>query len=170
MFRDMAPELAILVGLQGSGKTTFYRARLAATHALVSRDLFRSNPRPRRRQLQLLEAALGAGRSVALDNTNPTRAERAEALAVARARGARAVCYFFPPDVRASIARNAAREGKARVPVVGILATRKRLEAPSLDEGFDRLFEVRALPGGGFACAEAISPAGPSPGARDRPT
>jgi predicted kinase len=148
------PELAVLVGLQGAGKTTFYRARLAATHEHVSRDRFRGNPDPSRRQRQLLAEALHAGRSVALDNTSPTRAERAAALEVAREAAARAVCYYFVPDLQASLARNAGRRGKERVPVVGILATRRRLEPPTLAEGFDRLLEVRALPGGAFEVRE----------------
>jgi predicted kinase len=43
-------ELAILVGLQASGKSSFYRARFAATHELVSKDLLRNNSKPERRQ------------------------------------------------------------------------------------------------------------------------
>src|SRR5512135_2873087 len=116
------PEVVVLVGLQGSGKSTFYRQRFAATHALVSRDLFRNDPQPSRRQRELLDAALRDGRSVVVDNTSPTVADRAAILAVARAHGAQASCYFFGRDVRAAIARNASREGKRSVPVVGILA------------------------------------------------
>jgi len=32
-------ELVIFIGLQATGKSTFYRARFAATHVLVSKDL-----------------------------------------------------------------------------------------------------------------------------------
>jgi predicted kinase len=140
----------ILVGLQASGKSTYGRQRYGSTHVLVSRDLFRSHPRPARRQRELLEGALRDGRSVLVDNTSPTVADRAAVIEVARALGARVTCCFFPPDVRASIARNGRREGKARVPVVGILATAKRLVPPALEEGFDRLVEVRADGAGGF--------------------
>ncbi|MGI5229888.1 hypothetical protein [Actinoallomurus sp. CA-142502] len=35
--------------------------------------------------------------------------------------------------------RNAARTGRARVPLVGVLATAKRLVAPTVEEGFDRV-------------------------------
>lgn len=147
----------MLVGLQGSGKSTFYRQRLAATHALVSRDLFRNSRRPARRQRELLEEALRAGRSVVVDNTNATVADRAAIVEVARAHGASAVAYYFGRDVRASIARNARREGKERVPVVGILATAKRLVAPSLAEGFERVLVVRPLAGEGFELRELAS-------------
>jgi hypothetical protein len=132
-------ELVILVGV-----------RLAATHAHVSKDNFRSNPRPARRQRRLVAEAFAAGRSVAVDNTNPTAADRAELVALARAAGAGVVCYFFPPDVAASLRRNAAREGKARVPDRAVRITAARLEPPAPAEGFDRLYHVRIVEGGGF--------------------
>ncbi|WP_242392717.1 ATP-binding protein [Anaeromyxobacter oryzisoli] len=154
-------DLVVLSGLQGAGKTTFYRARFAATHAHVSRDLFRSARDPARRQRQLVEQAAAAGRSVVVDNTSVRRADRAGLVALARALGLRPVLYWFPPDPAASIARNARREGKAQVPVVAILATAKRAEPPAAEEGFDESFEVRAREGGGFDVAPLASPPPP---------
>jgi predicted kinase len=147
-------EVVVLVGLQGAGKSTFYRQCFAGTHAHVSRDHFRNHRRPSQRQRELLEAELQAGRSVVVDNTSPAVADRAAILSVARAFGASAVCYYFVPDARASIARNEAREGKERVPVAGILATLKRLVPPARQEGFDHLYEVRANGSGGFRVRE----------------
>ena len=47
-------ELIILVGLQAAGKSSFYRARFADTHALVSKDLL-GNARGRQgRQMALI--------------------------------------------------------------------------------------------------------------------
>ncbi|MDQ6645100.1 MAG: ATP-binding protein, partial [Chloroflexota bacterium] len=51
-------ELIIFIGLQGSGKSTFYRTYLAATHEHVSKDVLGNNKNPNRRQLQLIEMAL----------------------------------------------------------------------------------------------------------------
>jgi hypothetical protein len=45
--------------------------------------------------------------------------------------------------VRECLARNARREGKARVPDVAIYATAKRLVPPTRVEGFDELMCVR---------------------------
>jgi predicted kinase len=140
-------ELAILVGLQGAGKSSFCRASLAGTHAWVSKDRFRNNRRPARRQRHLLEEALGAGRSVVVDNTNATREERAALIALGRSFGARIVGYYFESRLEDCVGRNRLREGKERVPHVALYATRKRMEVPSLAEGFDQLFFVR-LPGG----------------------
>jgi predicted kinase len=146
----MAAELVILVGLQGAGKSTFYRTQLAGTHALVSKDLLPNNRNPARRQRQLIEEALGAGRSVVVDNTNPTAEVRAELIARGRAFGAGVIGYYFESRVADCLERNRRRESKARVPDVALYATRKRLCRPSLGEGFDRLYYVRLLGEGRF--------------------
>jgi predicted kinase len=146
----------ILMGLQGSGKTTFFQQRFGADYAHISMDLLRNNPRPARRQLHLLREALAAGRNVVVDNTNATAADRAPLIALGHEYGARVVGYYFEPDVRGSLARNRQREGKARVPDVAIFATKKRLQPPSRAEGFDDLYTVRVGPGGEFTVQSLI--------------
>ena len=136
-------ECVILIGLPASGKSTFFRERFAGTHDHVSKDLLRNNRRPQRRQDQLIAESLASGRSVVVDNTNPSVAVRAPLIAIARKHGAEVVGYFFPTEARDALRRNRAREGSARVPDVAIFTVRKRLEAPAKDEGFDRLFSVR---------------------------
>jgi predicted kinase len=136
-------ECVILVGLPEAGKSTFYRERLAATHDHVSKDLLRNTRRPQRRQETLIAEALAVGRSVAVDNTNPRIADRAAIIALARTYGAQVVGYFFPADAGDALRRNRARQGRDRVPDVAIFTTRKRLEPPSFNEGFDRLYVVR---------------------------
>jgi predicted kinase len=145
MFAAMALELVIFVGLQASGKSTFFRERFAATHEHVSKDLFRNNRNPNRRQRDLIEAALGTGRSVVVDNTNTTVEDRGSLIRLGREFGARVVGYYFESEPRESLRRNARREGKARVPDVAIFATARRLVPPSCQEGFDELFRVRLI-------------------------
>jgi len=142
--------LVILVGLQGSGKTTFFRRRFGEGYAHISMDLLRNNRHPARRQLDLLREALAAGRSAVADNTNATVADRATLIALGHEYAARVVGYSFEPDVRGSLERNLQRDGKGRVPDVAIFATRKRLQPPTYAEGFDELNSVRIVPDGAF--------------------
>lgn len=140
------PELAILIGLPGSGKTTFARARLAG-HVHVSKDLMPKASRRDERQLALVKDALAAGRSVVVDNINPRIADRAPLIGAARALGAGVMGYVLDADVQECLRRNRAREGKARVPDVAIFVNRKRLQPPSAAEGFDALYRVRGSDG-----------------------
>jgi predicted kinase len=139
------PEVVIFIGAQGSGKTTLYRDRFAATHLHISKDLLPRNADRRRRQRQLIAEALDAGRSIVVDNTHPAREDRSELVDLARARRARVVAYYFEAPLADCLRRNALREGTARVPRVAVVSTHKRLQPPSLDEGFDALYVARLL-------------------------
>jgi predicted kinase len=145
------PECVILIGLPGAGKTTFYRERLASTHTHVSKDRFPKSARDKQaRQDREVAAALREGRSVAVDNTNVSAAERAHAIAVARAAGARVIGCYVEASTREAVARNEGRSGRDKVPKVAIFTKAKRLEPPRIDEGFDELLVVRVIRDRGF--------------------
>jgi predicted kinase len=142
-------EAVILVGIQGSGKSTFYQRRFFQSHVRISLDLLKT----RYREEVFLSACLLAKQPFVVDNTNVLAAERARYIPPAREAGFRVVGYFFEPDVRAAIARNQQRSGRAVVPVKGILGTRKRLQVPELGEGFDGLYRVTIDAEGEFVVA-----------------
>ncbi len=147
-------ECVVLIGLPAAGKTTFYRTYFAATHRHVSKDLW-PNARGRdARQQRILREAFERGEPVVVDNTNPSRLERAILVALARAHGSRVVGYFFDVTTREAVARNAGRTGPAKVPNVAIFTAAKRLERPVVDEGFDQLFIVRPGPDRTFTVSE----------------
>lgn len=110
--RPRVPELVVFVGLQASGKSTFFRERFAATHEHVSKDLFPNNRNRNRRQARLVGEALAAGTSVIVDNTNPTVEERRALLELGRRHGARVVGYYFGSEVRRCVERNRRRGGR----------------------------------------------------------
>ncbi|MEW6492787.1 MAG: ATP-binding protein [Cyanobacteriota bacterium] len=136
-------ELVIFIGLQASGKSTFFRKYFASTHNLVSKDLMRNNKNRARRQTQLIEAALQEGHSVVVDNTNPTLEDRVSLITLGNLYGAQIIGYYFKSNVRDCLERNQQRTGKARVPDVAIYATIKKLVRPTYAEGFHQLFYVR---------------------------
>ncbi len=139
-------EMVVLCGLQASGKTTFRRERFP-DHVVVSKDLMRNNRRRERRQRQLVEQALAEGRSVVVDNTNPSAIEREPLAAIGRAYGAITAAYVFETDFDTCLKRNATRSGDDLVPYVGLVDVARRLEKPLLDEGFDEIWLVRATAG-----------------------
>ena len=144
-------ELVALIGLPGSGKSSFHRARYAGTHVHVSKDLLGTARRKDEKQMRLVEAALRSGRSVVVDNTNPRRADRAPLIEAAHRLGATATGILVAAPVAQCLRRNEAREGKARVPAVAIYVAARKLEPPSREEGFDEVFEARLAEDGSWS-------------------
>jgi predicted kinase len=108
-------EAVILVGVQGSGKSSFYRERFLNTHVPISLDKARTRPR----ELELLAECLRKKRPFVVDNTNPTLADRARYVGPAQAAGLCTVVYFFAVPLRDALRRNNQRTARQRIPVPG---------------------------------------------------
>ena len=65
-------EAIIFIGLQASGKSSFYHAKFSHSHMRLNLDMLRT----RNREKILLEACLRAKQSFVIDNTNSTLTER----------------------------------------------------------------------------------------------
>jgi predicted kinase len=132
-------EAVIFVGIQASGKSTFYTERFFDTHVRINLDMLRT----RHREKLLLAACLEGKQPFVVDNTNPTHKERARYVGPALEHGFRVVGYYFRSRVGEAIRRDQFRPAARQVPPRGIGGTAKRLELPSLDEGFATLYYVR---------------------------
>ena len=135
----------IMIGLQASGKSTYYQQHYALTHVHINLDQLHT----RNKESQLLLECIEKGLPFAVDNTNPTAQDRARYILPAKLAGYRVIGLFFRSRVSECIARNEGRSGKAKVPSVAIAATSSRLELPQLSEGFDELY-FACMTDGGF--------------------
>ncbi len=131
-------EAVLLIGLQASGKSTFYRQMLAEYYVHINLDTLHT----RNKERLLLEHCLQNGYSFAVDNTNPSIAERKKYIVPAKEYGYEIKGYFFQSVIADCVERNRTRQGKARVPDKAIVYTSNRLELPSYREGFDYLYYV----------------------------
>lgn len=129
----------LFIGVQASGKSSFFAHRFAKTHLRLSMDMLKT----RHREKILLEACLKAKQPFVIDNTNPTRIERQSYIEKMKAARFEVIGYYFKSNIEACLTRNRARTGKESIPEVGLLATYKKLELPTYQEGFDQLFYVR---------------------------
>lgn len=140
-------ETIIFVGIQASGKSTFYSQHFFHTHIRINLDMLNT----RHREKRLIETCLEIGQPFVVDNTNPTPEERSRYIIPAKHQGFRIAGYYFESRIADSIQRNQTRRLEQQIPEKGIRGTHTRLILPKYTEGFDKLYYVRLRPERGFA-------------------
>ena len=80
-----------------------------------------------------------------IDNTNTTKDVRRKYIQFSKSMGIPVIGYYFRTNVQRSLEWNNTRTGKECISKVGILGTYKKLEIPSLEEGFDQLYYVDVI-------------------------
>jgi predicted kinase len=143
-------EAIIFIGIQATGKSTFFQQRFFNTHVRINMDMLKT----RNRERVLLAACLEAKQPFVIDNTNLTRQGRAGYISQAKAAGFSVIGYYFKSALKAALERNRQRSGKALIPEKGIISAYRKLELPSFDEGFDQLYYVEIAEGGQFIVME----------------
>lgn len=133
-----SPELVLFVGPPASGKSTYFARHFApAQYAWVNQDTLKTRPRC----LGAVEAALLEGRSVVVDNTNPSREVRREYVELVRrlGLGTKVRVGWFGADERTCRQNSVYRalKGVEREVLPGIAFTMyyKGFVRPTADEG-----------------------------------
>lgn len=143
-------EAVIFIGIQATGKSTFYRDRFLDTHIRLNLDMLKT----RHRERILLKACLQSKQPFVIDNTNPTVEERSAYVRAAKDAQFQVVGYYFRSQAKESLERNSARGQGRIVPERAVLGTYNRLELPKKDEGFDELLYVTIDQDRGFEVQE----------------
>lgn len=143
-------EAIIFIGIQATGKSSFYKERFFSTHIRINMDMLKT----RHREKILLEACITAKQPFVVDNTNITVEQRARYIEAAKSAQFRIVGYYFRSSLKEALERNRPRNEKAVIPDIGIIGTHKRLQIPTYEEGFDQLFYVSLTPENQFVVEE----------------
>ena len=137
-FIKQEKQAIIFIGIQASGKTTFYERMLSdGTYTHISLDILRT----RNRENEMLMECLENGKSFVIDNTNPEISVREKYIMKAKEYGYQIIGIFFQSIVKDCVIRNEQRGLK--VPSKAIAYTSNNLQLPSIEEGFDELYFVR---------------------------
>ncbi|MEP7338734.1 MAG: AAA family ATPase [Acidobacteriota bacterium] len=143
-------EAIIFTGIQATGKSAFFQQRFFATHVRINLDMLKT----RNRERILIAACLEAKQPFVINNTNLTCEARAVYISQAKVAGFSVTGYYLKSVLQDVLERNRQRSGKALIPEKGILGAYRKLELPSFDEGFDRLFYVEIAEDGQFIVKE----------------
>lgn len=113
-------EMLLFMGIQASGKTSFYRERFFDIHLRISLDLLRTC----HRKTHSCNCAVPPVKGLFLTILMTPREGRPY-IEAARQAQFRVIGYFFEPDPQASFERNQQREKRHFVPAVGLFGTLK---------------------------------------------
>ncbi|MEN8123194.1 MAG: ATP-binding protein [Bacteroidota bacterium] len=131
-------EVIIFIGIQATGKSTFYLEKFFNTHMRISMDMLNT----RHKEQKFLDSCYSIQQPFVVDNTNPGKADRYKYIEKAKENKYKVIGYYFQSKLQDSLKRNTQRQGKENIPEIGIKGTFSKLEIPSLDEGFDELYYV----------------------------
>eukprot|EP00744_Colponema_vietnamica_P006630 GILI01009616.1.p1 GENE.GILI01009616.1~~GILI01009616.1.p1 ORF type:complete len:429 (+),score=143.36 GILI01009616.1:41-1327(+) len=135
-----ALECVILIGYPGSGKSTFFRRFFAEQgYKHINRDTMKD------KCFAAATAALSAGQSVVIDNTNPNSADRKQYVDLAKKVGAKLRAFNFTASKEMANHLNCMRDRLGLTPRVSSIAFnifKGKYEAPTLAEGFDEVTNI----------------------------
>ncbi|MDO3680004.1 AAA family ATPase [Paenibacillus ehimensis] len=136
-------ECVLFIGIQASGKSTFYKEQFFNSHIRINLDMLKT----RHREDIYIAASIQAKQPFVVDNTNPGAEDRKKYIEAAKRGRFKVIGYYFEPDFAESVKRNELRAGAAKIPEIGIKSVLKKLTPPGADEGFDELYKVTSQNG-----------------------
>jgi predicted kinase len=139
----MNMEAVLFIGIQATGKSSFYRIHFVDTHIRINLDMLKT----RHREKCLFECCLDIQQPFVLDNMNLSRQDRQRYIPRIQEYGVTLHGYYFASQLQEALERNA-RRGAQAIPEKGVRGAYKRLELPSYDEGFETLYNVKLVEGG----------------------
>ncbi|XP_052774383.1 uncharacterized protein F21D5.5-like isoform X2 [Mya arenaria] len=147
-YHSLSPELAMMVGPPACGKSTF-RKRFLESHGYVAVN--RDTMGTVQKCAKAAKEALKAGKSVVVDNTNPSVTARKEFLDIAKKAGVPCRCFVMATPLDLAHHLNYVRQIQTnarvrRIPDVGYNVYKKNYEAPTKAEGFTEIINIDFAP------------------------
>lgn len=149
--RSDKQELVILIGIQGSGKTTFaYTHFVPYNYIHCNQDVLGD----RKKVLKLVRKSLEAGHSVVVDRTNPSVESRKEFIELAKDMNVPVKSIEIRTEIGIAKRLNAMREvlgseyqeEKPSVPVLAFHSYVQQYQAPTPEEGISTILTVPFTP------------------------
>lgn len=141
-------DMVLMVGPPASGKSSFAKDKLVSQgYTWINRDTLNTPAKCLKATLE----AVGAGKNVVIDNTNPSKAVRADYIDVAKEAGYVVRCFVMDTPLELAFHMNMFRQSKSegavrRIPQVAYNMYKKNFEAPSQSEGFKAIEKIQFAP------------------------
>lgn len=143
-FTPVAHEMIILVGMMGSGKSTFVQKYLTLpNYVVINRDTFTTM----KRCISECARSMGHAKSVVIDNTNPSVEARQNFITIAKTYQYTIRCIKFQIPLQLAkhntCYRHYMSSGEiSTIPDVAYNVYNKKYKEPTLDEGFSEIINI----------------------------
>lgn len=129
----------IFVGIQATGKSTFFKQMFADTHVRINGDMLGNKGL----EQELIDACIKHQQPYVVDKMNFTKRHRAPYLERAKAAWFKRIGYYFSSRLYLAVQRNQNEDRREKdLPEIAIVNAHSNLEIPSYGEGFDELYYV----------------------------
>lgn len=147
-------KLILMMGIPGSGKSTWLKTHKSDTDIIVSRDEIRFELLKDEEEyfshedevwetfIHTIIFHLQHGRTVYADATHLNQASRAKVLQEVAMYAEEIQCIWLNTLLETALSRNALREGRALVPTKVIRNMYRNMQDPQLSEGFDKIIII----------------------------
>lgn len=148
-------KLTMMMGIPGSGKSTWAKAHVNEDTVLISRDEIRFSLLKEGEDYfahetevmqifidKIIDAMFLHNKNVIVDATHLTKKSRAKVLSKVSRFSDETVAVWLNPSLETAIARNDFREGRAWVKHGIIRRMFFQMEPPCKEEGFDKIFVI----------------------------
>lgn len=146
-FTPVKKEMIILVGIQGSGKSTLVN-KYIKHYGVINRDTAKTMAKC----IKECQKFIDEGMSVVVDNTNASKKERSSFISIAKENDYSCRCFIM--NTNTFLAKHNARyrhyisNGEvSNIPEVAFNVFKKKYEEPCKEEGFDEIVKVDFLLG-----------------------
>lgn len=149
MYHSDKQEIILFVGPPASGKSTFFRRHLKShNYVHINRDTLQTQEKC----LKAAEQALKEGKSVCIDNTNPSKRVRTDYIQLAKRHKLEQIrCFRMKTPIELCHHLNYVRQNQTngkvrRIPDVGYNMYKSQFEEPQVDEGFKEIVDIEFQP------------------------
>jgi|TARA_B100000482_G_scaffold102406_1_gene73773 bifunctional polynucleotide phosphatase/kinase len=129
-------ELILMMGYQGSGKTTYVNTKIPDSYCKLHGDDLKTDSKKKK----AVKKALEEGRSTVLDATHANKDKRKVFIDIAKHSNIPVRLVHITTDFDESKSRNEKRDVK--VPIIALYMYRKKYEKPTLEEGYLEIINV----------------------------